>query len=214
MSDTVPEKEEGQLSPTRELPPRSPTRRHPHSHGFSSSSSSQAGLSAGRSKRSSAHSSRTEVQRPSSSRAHGAHQSQHAHSSTHNTPRSSRNSNHLSPTGWHSGGSTKAAARMLQDKYLIGQELGRGAYGQVYKAIDQQNGQVVAIKQVSLERIGEDAVGSLLLEIDLLKNLNHRNIVTYLGSYRTPTALCIILEYVAALEPRRFVSRILWLRCQ
>jgi hypothetical protein len=92
---------------------------------------------------------------------------------------------------------------MLQDKYLIGQELGRGAYGQVYKAIDQQNGQVVAIKQVSLERIGEDAVGSLLLEIDLLKNLNHRNIVTYLGSYRTPTALCIILEYVAALEPRR-----------
>jgi serine/threonine protein kinase len=81
---------------------------------------------------------------------------------------------------------------------------------QVYKAIDQTTGQVVAIKQVSLERIGEDAVGSLLLEIDLLKNLNHRNIVTYLGSYRTPAALCIILEYVengsiaTLLKPSKF----------
>ncbi|KAL8555397.1 hypothetical protein ACS0TY_003272 [Phlomoides rotata] len=39
-------------------------------------------------------------------------------------------------------------------------------------------------------------VQSTQQEIDLLKNLNHKNIVKYLGSLKTKTHLHIILEYV------------------
>jgi hypothetical protein len=130
MSGSVPAKEES-LS-THELPPRSPPHRHSSHAGQAPSSSSQAGqLPASRSKRSSAHSSRSEVQRPASAASMGMG-SRHGHASAHNTPRGSRQSNHLSPTGRHSGGdNNKGTGRALYDKYLIGQELGRGAYGQV-----------------------------------------------------------------------------------
>lgn len=81
---------------------------------------------------------------------------------------------------------------------------------QVHKAIDHLSGQVVAIKEVSLERIGEDMLSGIVQEIELLKNLNHKNIVTYVGSYRTKRALNIILEYVengsiaTLLKPSKF----------
>jgi serine/threonine protein kinase len=51
----------------------------------------------------------------------------------------------------------------------------------VYKGIDQSTGGVVAIKEVSLEGVSADDLQS---EIDLLKNLNHRNVVQYLGTFK------------------------------
>lgn len=67
---------------------------------------------------------------------------------------------------------------------------------QVYKATDVRSKEVVAIKQLSLEGISEDALRSIMLEIDLLKTLQHANIVKYIGSFKTKTHLYIILEYM------------------
>ncbi|AQK46853.1 MAP3K epsilon protein kinase 1 [Zea mays] len=72
-------------------------------------------------------------------------------------------------------------SKTLDNKYMLGDEIGKGAYGRVYKGLDLENGDFVAIKQQ---------------EIDLLKNLNHKNIVKYLGSLKTKSHLHIILEYV------------------
>lgn len=79
---------------------------------------------------------------------------------------------------------------------MIGEEIGKGAYGRVYKGIDLENGDFVAIKQVSLQNIAQEDLNIIMQEIDLLKNLNHKNIVKYLGSLKTKTDLHIILEYV------------------
>lgn len=78
----------------------------------------------------------------------------------------------------------------------LGEELGRGAYGQVYRGMDTRTGQHVAIKQISLERIPADSLQSIMNEVELLKGLNHKNIVKYLGSFRTKTHLYIILEFM------------------
>ncbi|KAL2634846.1 hypothetical protein R1flu_006325 [Riccia fluitans] len=86
--------------------------------------------------------------------------------------------------------------KTLNDKYLLGDEIGKGAYGRVYKGLDLENGDFVAIKQVSLENIPSEDLASIMQEIDLLKNLNHQNIVKYQGSFKTKTHLYIILEYV------------------
>uniref|UniRef100_A0A1J3K2J1 non-specific serine/threonine protein kinase n=1 Tax=Noccaea caerulescens TaxID=107243 RepID=A0A1J3K2J1_NOCCA len=87
-------------------------------------------------------------------------------------------------------------SKTLDNKYMLGDEIGKGAYGRVYKGLDLENGDFVAIKQVSLENIVQEDLNTIMQEIDLLKNLNHKNIVKYLGSSKTKTHLHIILEYV------------------
>ncbi|XP_059445336.1 MAP3K epsilon protein kinase 1-like isoform X2 [Corylus avellana] len=87
-------------------------------------------------------------------------------------------------------------SKTLDNKYMLGDEIGKGAYGRVYKGLDLDNGDFVAIKQVSLENIAQEDLNIIMQEIDLLKNLNHKNIVKYLGSLKTKTHLHIILEYV------------------
>ncbi|XP_017223508.1 MAP3K epsilon protein kinase 1 [Daucus carota subsp. sativus] len=85
---------------------------------------------------------------------------------------------------------------VIGDKYMLGDEIGRGAHGRVYKALNLENGQFVAVKQVSLENIKDEELKNIMNEIDLLKNLDHKNIVQYLGSSKTESHLHIILEYV------------------
>ncbi|KAK1390262.1 MAP3K epsilon protein kinase 1 [Heracleum sosnowskyi] len=87
-------------------------------------------------------------------------------------------------------------SKTLDNKYMLGDEIGKGAYGRVYKGLDSENGDFVAIKQVSLGNIPQEDLNIIMQEIDLLKNLNHKNIVKYLGSYKTKSHLHIILEYV------------------
>ncbi len=84
----------------------------------------------------------------------------------------------------------------LTSKFLIGEELGFGAFSKVYKGLDLRNGDFVALKQLPLEGLSEDERDNLVLEIDLLRKLNHKNIVKYYGSYRSKLHLYIILEYV------------------
>ncbi|KAK6921449.1 Protein kinase domain [Dillenia turbinata] len=80
-------------------------------------------------------------------------------------------------------------SKTLDNKYMLGDEIGKGAYGRVYKGLDLENGDFVAIKQVSLENIAQE-------DLSIIMNLNHKNIVKYLGSLKTKTHLHIILEYV------------------
>ncbi|XP_074339378.1 uncharacterized protein LOC141677371 isoform X6 [Apium graveolens] len=85
---------------------------------------------------------------------------------------------------------------IIDNRYMLGDEIGRGAHGIVYKGLNLENGEFVAIKQVSLENIKDEDLKNIMQEIDLLKNLNHKNIVKYLGSSKTTSHLHIFLEYV------------------
>ncbi len=84
----------------------------------------------------------------------------------------------------------------LSDRFLLGEELGRGAFGLVYKGIDSTTGSSVAIKQLSLNGTSADNLQSVMGEIELLRTLNHKNIVKYHGSFKTRTHLYIILEFM------------------
>ncbi|XP_074559829.1 MAP3K epsilon protein kinase 1-like [Curcuma longa] len=87
-------------------------------------------------------------------------------------------------------------SKTLDNKYMLGDKIGKGAHGTVYRGLDLENVDFVAIKQVSLENILQEDLNFIMQEIDLLKNLNHKNIVKYLGSIKTKTHLHIVLEYV------------------
>ncbi|KAL9265206.1 MAP3K epsilon protein kinase 2-like protein [Drosera capensis] len=59
-------------------------------------------------------------------------------------------------------------SRTLENKFILGDEIGKGAYGRVYKGLDLQNGAYVAIKQVSLENIGQEDLNIIMVYLFLL----------------------------------------------
>ena len=80
-----------------------------------------------------------------------------------------------------------------------GSMIGSGSYGRVYVALDQNTGTQIAVKCVNF---GEDMkskqeVAALKREIDLLSNLNHPNIIKYLGTATRHRKLYIFLEYAS-----------------
>ncbi|KAJ7457589.1 hypothetical protein B0H11DRAFT_1818203, partial [Mycena galericulata] len=94
-------------------------------------------------------------------------------------------------------GSTPGAAnnpKSLND-YQLGDSLGKGAFGQVYRALNWATGETVAVKEIQLSNIPKGELGEIMSEIDLLKNLNHANIVKYKGFVKTREYLYIILEF-------------------
>ncbi|KAJ7644441.1 hypothetical protein FB45DRAFT_897923 [Roridomyces roridus] len=79
--------------------------------------------------------------------------------------------------------------------YQLGDSLGKGAFGQVYRALNWATGETVAVKEIQLSNIPKGELGEIMSEIDLLKNLNHPNIVKYKGFVKTREYLYIILEF-------------------
>lgn len=84
--------------------------------------------------------------------------------------------------------------------------VGKGAFACVYKGINLKTKQVVAIKQILLEK-GRD-VGELMGEIDLLKILKHPNIVKYHGFVKTSNSLNVFLEFCSGGSLRQLYKRI------
>ncbi|KAF9265314.1 hypothetical protein L218DRAFT_957501 [Marasmius fiardii PR-910] len=86
------------------------------------------------------------------------------------------------------------SSKSLHD-YQLGDSLGKGAFGQVYRALNWATGETVAVKEIQLGNIPKSDLGEIMSEIDLLKNLNHPNIVKYKGFVKTRDFLYIILEF-------------------
>ncbi|KAJ3734750.1 hypothetical protein DFJ43DRAFT_100120 [Lentinula guzmanii] len=89
-------------------------------------------------------------------------------------------------------------------KWVRGELIGRGTYGRVYLALNATTGEMMAVKQVDIPQTASDkndsrqatVVQALKSESETLKDLDHPNIVQYLGFEETPSNLSIFLEYV------------------
>lgn len=78
----------------------------------------------------------------------------------------------------------------------LGNCIGRGQFGAVYRALNLNTGQMVAVKRIRLEGLKEDEIKQLMKEVDLVKSLSHPSIVKYEGMTRDDSSLNIVLEYV------------------
>jgi serine/threonine protein kinase len=63
------------------------------------------------------------------------------------------------------------------EKYKKQEKLGEGTYGVVYRAVDLETGENVAIKKIRLEKEDDGVPSTAIREISLLKNLRHPNVV-------------------------------------
>lgn len=83
--------------------------------------------------------------------------------------------------------------------YQIVEELGRGQFGKVFKGLRKDDGEVVAIKILTIdETADDDTFRSVAKEIQMLRDCNHPSIVGFYGAYIKDNELWIIMEFCDA----------------
>ncbi|KAH6917489.1 STE/STE11 protein kinase [Coprinopsis sp. MPI-PUGE-AT-0042] len=90
-------------------------------------------------------------------------------------------------------------------QWMKGDEIGSGSYGRVFMALNATTGDLMAVKQVEIPKTSSDklkeqqmeTMKALRFEGETLKDLNHPNVVSYLGFEESQNYLSIFLEYVA-----------------
>lgn len=81
--------------------------------------------------------------------------------------------------------------------WVKGDLIGKGTYGRVYLALNATTGDMIAVKQVEMPTTDSDRedvkhigmIDALKGEIALLKDLDHPNVVAYLGWEESPQFL-------------------------
>ena len=90
-------------------------------------------------------------------------------------------------------------------KWMRGQLIGKGTFGRVYLGMNTTTGELLAVKQVEVNSKAPNAdpariremVKALDMEIDTMKDLDHVNIVQYLGCEKKEYSISIFLEYIS-----------------
>ena len=95
--------------------------------------------------------------------------------------------------------------RQATFKIIRGNLIGKGTYGRVYIGINANTGDFLAVKQVEVSQKAahhdktkmKEMVAALNVEIDTMKDLEHPNIVQYLGCEHKEFSISIFLEYIS-----------------
>jgi len=111
------------------------------------------------------------------------------------TPAPSQHNGHASvkentkPEVTHKSGSVEA-------KYEIGKELGRGGFSVVKEGTDRATGEKVAVKFIEKKFVDQEELKLLGREIDIMKKVQHRNVLRLIEIYETDNALSLVMELV------------------
>lgn len=87
--------------------------------------------------------------------------------------------------------------------WMKGEMIGKGSFGAVYLCLNVTTGEMMAVKQVEVPKYSSQneailsTVEALRSEVSTLKDLDHLNIVQYLGFENKNNIYSLFLEYVA-----------------
>lgn len=94
----------------------------------------------------------------------------------------------------------KQRNRRSIEKYSIGSKIGEGAFSTVYKAMDVDTGERVAVKAIRKEHLDAKQRAAVLKEVGLMRQLNHPNIVKLIDFIETEQFFYIVQELVTGGE--------------
>jgi NIMA (never in mitosis gene a)-related kinase len=76
--------------------------------------------------------------------------------------------------------------------FMLEQELGRGGYGVVFKAVGVRDGKTYCTKKVSVTHMSAKQQRDALQEVSILSKLDHPNVIKYYANFMQD---CILMEY-------------------
>ncbi|RKP18562.1 kinase-like protein, partial [Rozella allomycis CSF55] len=82
----------------------------------------------------------------------------------------------------------------IASKFIKIKRVGKGSFGQVFKAINNETQQIVAIKEINLEA-DDDDISELQKEIQVLSHCDCPYITRYHTSYSVGIHLWIVMDY-------------------
>ncbi|KAL7936915.1 kinase-like domain-containing protein [Trichoderma chlorosporum] len=90
---------------------------------------------------------------------------------------------HSEALSWHITRLDTAKGSLFKDIPQLREKIGSGAFGKVFRAVDEMSGNYFAIKVVKLEKYGDIDVARAMLhrEIKVMERLRHDHIIEYLG---------------------------------
>ncbi|GJV76973.1 probable serine/threonine-protein kinase SIS8 [Tanacetum coccineum] len=83
---------------------------------------------------------------------------------------------------------------ILWEDLQIGERIGIGSYGEVYRS--EWNGTEVAVKKFMNQDISGDALTQFKSEIEIMLRLRHPNVVLFMGAVTRPPNLSILTEFL------------------
>lgn len=92
--------------------------------------------------------------------------------------------------------------------YTIGPEIGKGSFATVYKCVDNNTHQSVAIKSVvRLKLKSKKLIENLEVEISILKSMKHPHVVGLIDYHRTSTHFHLVMDYCSMGDLSYFIRR-------
>lgn len=94
------------------------------------------------------------------------------------------------------------------NSYIIGRDIGKGAYAVVKLAIHKGTGQKFAVKIYDKSKFAETSrMKNAYREIQILQALSHPHIIKLYETHETPEALYLILEYIQGCSLNEYVKK-------
>ena len=90
---------------------------------------------------------------------------------------------------------------VLRSRWELGKDLGKGAYGRVVLATNKKtSGKVAAIKIMTKATMKAEDIANVKSEVDIMRKLQHRNIVQFLDFFDEHGEMYVVLEYLSGGE--------------
>jgi len=91
-----------------------------------------------------------------------------------------------------------STARMMkvENFYTLEKQIGRGAYSKVRLGFTKEGGEEVAVKVIDKKTCPQDDLIFLEREVDIVRDLDHPNIVRTYDVFETKSEIYIVLEYM------------------
>ena len=86
--------------------------------------------------------------------------------------------------------------RTINDKYYVFKsKIGSGSFSKVYKAIESETNETFAIKIINTSKLSPPLIKRLSNEIEILKSMNHPNIISLHNYSITDKHIYMVMEY-------------------